>query len=56
MIDADDEVRDLATFYYHVLKNKDRSLISLYILEGSLYATYVVLAVIMVLTVRSKMV
>lgn len=36
MIDADDEVRDLATFYYHILKNKDRSLVALYILEGSL--------------------
>lgn len=41
MIDADDEVRDLATFYYHILKNKDRSLVALYILEGSLRFTFI---------------
>ncbi len=37
MIDADDEVRDLATFYYHILRQKERALVSLYIVEGYLF-------------------
>jgi len=32
MMDTDDEVRDRATFYYHVLKKEDKQLSSSYIL------------------------
>ena len=34
MMDTDDEVRDRATFFYHVLNEKDKSLSSAYILNS----------------------
>ena len=34
MLDEDDEVRDRATFYYHVLNQKQKALNSAYILNG----------------------
>ena len=36
MMDTDDEVRDRATFFYHVLNEKDKSLASAYILNSKL--------------------
>ena len=33
-MDTDDEVRDRATFYYHVLKREDKQLSSSYILNS----------------------
>jgi len=35
MLDEDDEVRDRATFYYHTLKEEEKSLNSAYILNGA---------------------
>ena len=34
MLDQDDEVRDRATFSYHLLKQNDKGLYSAYILNG----------------------
>jgi hypothetical protein len=34
LLDTDDEVRDRATFYVNVLKEKDKALSSAYILNG----------------------
>ena len=36
MMDTDDEVRDRATFYYHVLRKEDKQLASSYILNSKL--------------------
>ena len=34
MMDTDDEVRDRATYFYHVLNEKDKALSSAYILNS----------------------
>jgi len=44
MMDTDDEVRDRATFYYHVLKKEDKQLSSSYILNSkSIHSIHYVL-------------
>ena len=37
MMDGDDEVRDRATFYYHVLNKEDKQLSSSYILNSMIF-------------------